>query len=243
MSVERRVSPSAEAAAHACGNFILERLNAAVLRSSSATLAISGGSTPALLFRHLAAQPFHWDRVHLFWVDERAVAPDDERSNYRLARETFLEPAKFPESNVHRVQAERPPAEAAQLYAGEIRNFFELQPGELPVFDVIHRGMGDDAHTASLFPGEPLIDDRQGIATAVYVPKMSTWRITLLPGVLLNATATVLLAAGSNKAEPVRHVFESPYDPGKYPSQLGLQAPGETIWFLDESAARLLKSG
>ncbi len=242
MSVERRVSPSPEAAANACGDFILERLADAILHSGRGTLAISGGSTPAIMFRHMAAQTFHWDRVHLFWVDERAVPPDDRQSNYRLARETFIEPAQFPEANVHRVKAELPPADAARLYAVDIRSFFELQPGELPVFDVIHRGMGDDAHTASLFPGEPLIDDRQGIAAAVYVPKMSSWRITLLPGVLLNAATTVVLAAGPDKAEPVHHVFESPYDPRKYPSQLGLQGAGNTVWFLDTAAARGLTS-
>ena len=124
----------------------------------------------------------------------------------------------------------------------EIRGFFRLRPQELPKFDVIQRGMGPDAHTASLFPAEPLIADRQKIAAAVYVEKFSQWRITLAPGTLLAASHTAVLVAGEDKAPALRSVFEESYDPGKYPAQLGMRDGRDVVWFVDRAAAGMLKS-
>lgn len=240
MSIHRFKYPDAAAAAEACARNIFAELETALGGESTATLAISGGSTPALMFREMSRQRFKWDRVHLFWVDERGVPPTGSQSNYKLADETFITPAHFPSRNVHRVQAELPPAEAARRYEEDIRAFFGLGPSGLPHFDVIHRGMGPDAHTASLFPGEPLIDDRENIAAAVWVGKMSQWRITLLPGVLLAARHTVVLAAGADKAEAIHNVFTQPHDPKRYPSQLGFHDGCGVTWFLDGAAARLI---
>jgi 6-phosphogluconolactonase len=134
-------------------------------------------------------------------------------------------------------------APAASLYAADIRNFFELPAAGLsggapiPQFDVIHRGLGPDAHTASLFPGEPLIDDRKNLAAAVYVEKFHQWRVTLLPGVLEAARHTLTLAAGADKAEPLRSVLHEPYDPKKYPAQIATYDRAGAIWFLDKAAA------
>jgi len=149
-------------AAEACASFIVARLEEALSGNEHATLAVSGGVTPKPMFEALAARRFPWRRVHLFWVDERAVPPTDQRSNYRLVAETLLIPAQVPNENIHRIRAELLRDAAARLYAEEIRDFFGLEPSEMPHFDVIHRGIGPDAHTASLFPGEPLIDDREG---------------------------------------------------------------------------------
>jgi 6-phosphogluconolactonase len=110
----------------------------------------------------------------------------------------------------------------------------------MPHFDLVHRGMGPDAHTASLFPGEPLIDDRERIAAAVFVPKFNQWRVTLLPGALLAARHTVFLVAGEDKAEAVRAVFHEEYDPKKYPAQIASHHGRGVTWFLDESAAKLM---
>jgi 6-phosphogluconolactonase len=126
------------------------------------------------------------------------------------------------------------------MYVDEIRNFFRLQPKELPRFDVVQRGMGPDAHTASLFPAEPLIADREKIAAAVYVEKLSQWRITLLPGTLLAAQHTAVLVAGEVKAPAVRSIFEDSYDPKKYPAQIGMRNGHEMAWFLDGGAAKQL---
>lgn len=240
MSIERQVSPDPLAASQACARYILKALEQARTERGQATIALSGGSTPKLLFARMAASKFKWAGIHFFWVDERPVPPDDDRSNYKLAAGALLTPANIPEPQVHRIHAELEPAKAADQYVEEIRSFFQLKPGELPKFDVIHRGMGPDAHTASLFPGEPLIADRQGIAAAVRVEKLSQWRITLLPGVLLCARRTAMLVAGEDKAKSLRSVFGESYDPNKYPAQLGLRDAGELEWFLDEPAAGLL---
>jgi 6-phosphogluconolactonase len=192
------------------------------------------------MFQKLAATRFPWDKVHLFWVDERSVPPTDVASNFKLADDFLIQPAHIPHRNVHRVMGELPPEVAAKRYAGEIREFFGLEGSEMPRFDVVHRGMGPDAHSASLFPGQPLIDDREGIAAAVYVEKFHQWRVTLLPGALMAAKHTVFVVAGDDKAEAVRAVFQEEYDPKKYPAQIAPPQGRGVTWFLDEAAARLM---
>jgi len=242
MSAKTFTAPDAQAAADACARHIFDLLNAAIAAHGRASLAISGGSTPKLLFQTMAATPFAWERVHLFFVDERCVPPTDSASNYKLANDHLIAHAKIPAENVHRIVGEMVPTEAAKRYAAEIREFFGLQEGEMPPFDIVHRGMGPDAHTASLFPGDALIDDRTGIAAATFAKKFTQWRVTLLPGVLLAARNTVFLAAGADKVDALRAVFHQPYNPKKYPSQIGND--GENVaWFLDESAAQGLTSG
>ena len=137
-----------------------------------------------------------------------------------MADETLLTPARISKYNVHRIHGELKPEEAAVRYVEEIRDFFSPAEGELPAFDLIHRGMGSDAHTASLFPGEPLIGDRTGIAASVYSKPAHNYRVTLLPGVLLAAKRTVILAAGPDKAGPLKDVLDGPEDPFRYPCQI-----------------------
>jgi 6-phosphogluconolactonase len=238
MSAQACIYDDARAAASQCAAKILEVLSAAQADSGRATLAISGGSTPKLMFEEMAKASFDWPRLHLFWVDERGVPPTDPQSNYKLARETLLDATHFPPGNVHRIEAERGAELAARLYEAEIRQFFRIAPGQLPRFDVIHQGMGPDAHTASLFPGQPLIDDQKNLVAAVYVEKFQQWRITLLPGVLRAAKHTIMLVAGEDKAEPLRSVLHEPYNPRKYPAQI-VDGDGRTVlWFLDRAAAR-----
>jgi 6-phosphogluconolactonase len=237
MSVQQFTAPDAQGAADACARHIFKLLEAAIAARGRAAIAISGGSTPKLLFQKMAATQFAWDPVHLFFVDERCVAPTDSASNYKLANDNLIEAAHIPAGNVHRIVGEMAPAEAAERYTAEIRDFFGLHGGEMPQFDIVHRGMGPDAHTASLFPGDPLIDDCAGIAAATFAKKFNQWRVTLLPGVLLAARNTVFLVAGEDKVEALRAVFRAPYDPKKFPSQIGNN--GDSVaWFLDESAAK-----
>jgi len=240
MSLHSYVYDNAQAAAAKCAAKILELASATLATAPLATLAISGGTTPKLMFGELAKARFDWDKLHLFWVDERGVPPTDPQSNYKLAKESFLDPAQFPNANVHRIQAELAPDSAAKLYADEIRTFFGLADGQLPQFDIIHQGMGPDAHTASLFPGEPAIDDMNNLVAALWVEKFHQWRITLLPGVLRAAKRTVLLVAGEDKAEPLRSVLHGPYDPKKYPVQVTIHDGRTVMWFLDKAAARLV---
>jgi 6-phosphogluconolactonase len=228
-----RTFPDTRQAAEACAAEILKHLAA----TPQSRLAISGGSSPKTMFEIFAKESFDWNRVQLFWVDERCVPPTDEQSNFKLANDLWLAPAKFPASNIHRVQTERDPEDAAEIYSDELRLVF----GEgVPQFDVIHRGMGPDAHTASLFPGEPLIDDRTNLAASVYVEKLNSHRVTLLPGVLLAAKQTVLLVTGTDKAEPLSEVLYGPHEPKKFPCQLTERDGGAVAWFLDQAAAAKL---
>jgi 6-phosphogluconolactonase len=192
------------------------------------------------MFEALAKASLDWGQIHLFWVDERAVPPTSPQSNFRLAEEHLIRPAHIPRRNLHRIAAELRPEAAAQRYVDEIRDFFGLSEGELPHFDVMHRGMGPDAHTASLFPSEPLIDDREGIAAPVYVEKLGQWRITMLPGVLLAARHTAMLVTGGDKAGAIRAVFCEEYDPKQYPAQMVSHHGRQCVWFLDEAAAALV---
>lgn len=237
MTMQRHTLADPGAAAEACARRLIELLEAVLAGGGEASLAVSGGSTPRLLFEQLAALRFDWSRVHLFWVDERCVPPGDPASNYKLAKDWLLPRAHVPERNIHRIVGEIAPKEAAHRYADEIRRFFKVDAGEMPQFDIVQCGMGPDAHTASLFPGEPLIDNRDEIAAAVFAPQFKQWRVTLLPGPLLAARHVVYLVAGADKAEALRAVFEGPFEPPKYPAQLiGRRAE----WFVDDAAAALL---
>jgi 6-phosphogluconolactonase len=241
MSAHWHTYPDAAAAAEACAHRLIALLEEALSGNEFATLAISGGSTPKLMYPRLAEARFPWNRVHLFWVDERCVPPTDAASNYKLALETLITPAHIPQRQVHRIFGELPPQIAARRYADEIREFFGLEPGEFPRFDAVHRGMGPDAHSASLFPGDPLIDDRENIAAATFVEKFHQWRVTLLPGALLAASHTVFLVSGADKKDAVRAVFQEEYDPAKYPAQIGSHHGRAVTWFLDAAAAELVE--
>ncbi len=241
MSVNRHTYPDAAAASEACAHHIVALLEDAIAGQEFATLAISGGSTPKLMFPILAAAPLHWDKVHLFWVDERCVPPTDDASNFKLANDYLIARAHFPARHVHRIAGELKPEAAARRYADDIRAFFGLTEGEMPHFDVVHRGMGPEAHTASLFPGDPLIDDHEGIVGSTYVEKFKQWRVTLLPGALTAAKNTVFLVAGADKQEALRAVFEEEYDPKQYPAQIAAHPGRGVSWFLDEAAAALLE--
>lgn len=171
--------------------------------------------------------------MHLFFVDERAVPPTDPQSNFKLANDAWLaHSASSP--FVHRVQAELGAEEAARSYQSELRRHFKLQDGQMPHFDVIHRGMGPDSHTASLFPGESLIKDRTGTCAAVWAKTMNQWRVTLLPAVLEAAKHTVVLAPGADKASALEATLNGPYDPMQHPAQL---ARDSAEWFVDRAAA------
>jgi len=240
MSVHWHTYPDPALAAEACAHHVTGLLDEVLSGQEFATLALSGGSTPMLLFEQMVKSRFAWNRVHLFWVDERCVPPTDPASNFKLANDHLIKAAHIPQRQVHRICGELLPDTAAKRYTEEIQEFFGLESGEMPHFDVLQRGMVADAHSASLFPGEPLIDDREHIAAAVFSEAHSQWRVTLLPGVLLAAKHTVFLVAGKDKAEAVRAVFKEEYNPKKYPAQIASHHARSVAWFLDEAAAALM---
>jgi len=238
-----RIYPDPQQTAAACAAQIIEWLSDAIRVRGLATLAISGGSSPRAMFGIFARAPLPWEKVHLFWVDERSVPPTHADSNFKLANEAWLSLAPV-KPVIHRIAGELPPTEAATLYADEISAFFATPDapsagGKLPRFDVIHRGMGPDSHTASLFPGEPkirkyLLGDRSGIAAAVWVEKFHTWRVTLLPGVLEGARHTAMLVTGADKREALEAVLNGPADLTVHPAQIGASL---AVWFADAAAA------
>jgi 6-phosphogluconolactonase len=228
--------PDGNAAAEACAAHILDQLRRALSTNPRAYLAVSGGPSPRKMFETFAAAKFPWEKVQAFWVDERVVPPTDPESNYKLAFDHWLGLANFPSGNIHRIQAELGAQEAARRYNEEIRTVFDVAPGQMPRFDVIHRGIGPEAHTASLFPGEPLIADRSGWAAAVWVEKMKQWRVTMLHGVLEAARNTVMLVIAADKAEAVRHTLEGEYRPSEFPAQIASRG-AEADWFVSPEAA------
>lgn len=236
-SSQLRIAEDAAACAVQCAGYLHDVLQKAIAARGTATFAISGGNTPAPMFRKLAASGLDWSKIHVFWVDERCVPPTHDQSNFKSAEENLLKPAQIRESNVHRIFGELDPGEAARKYVNEIKSFFGLQDGELPDFDIVHRGMGSDAHTASLFPGEPLISDDIHIAAHVWVEKMKMDRVTLLPGVLRRAKQTVLQAVGPDKAEPLQEVLYGPQDIHRFPCQIATRDSDTAVWFVDRAAA------
>jgi len=240
MSASYQTFQNAPAAAEACAGHIVTVLESALACQELATLAVSGGTSPRWMFERLGASDLPWNRTHLFFVDERVVPPSDPASNFKLANEHLILPARVPQSSVHRAEGELDPQAAAQRYADDIRRFFGLNQGDLPRFDVVHRGMGPDGHTASLFPGDPLIEDRQGIAAATFAAQFRQWRVTLLPGVLVAAKHTVFLIAGADKKEALQAVIKGEYDPMKYPAQIATRPGRDVVWFLDQAAAALI---
>jgi 6-phosphogluconolactonase len=222
-----------EMAAPACAEHILHLLGLAITEHGRATLAVSGGHSPALVFDAMrTTTDFPWKSLHVFFVDERCVPPENKESNYRLANEHLFAPLHFPRVHIHRIDGEIDPRNAAELYALNIQEAFNLKDGELPVFDVIQHGMGADGHTASLFPGEPLIADRTGIAAAVKGPTAPKDRITLLPGVLLASRATIFFLDGEDKRAALQQVLTGVEDPMKYPSQLLSRSQKDVDWFV-----------
>jgi 6-phosphogluconolactonase len=221
------------AAAEACGARILELMGAARRERGVATLAVSGGHTPRLMFEWMALQAFDWSGIELFQVDERCVPVDSDQSNFRMLRESLLDAARIPPKQVHRVETELAPEAAARKYADAIGQILKPGPGELPVFDAIHLGMGPDGHTASLFPGEPLVEDRAGATAAVWVEKFKQHRVTLLPGVLRGARHTLCLVTGADKAESLHSALRGTVDPARLPIQL---VASRAVWYIDKSA-------
>lgn len=236
MDATIKVAESPEKAASDCAAFVLDVLKAA---DKPTTIAISGGTTPKLLFQDLARSEFDWSNVHVFWVDERCVPPTDSASNFKLANDAWFVPAKFPAANIHRVFGELEPSVGGKKYADELIEFFKLSPGEIPVFDILHRGMGADGHTASLFPGNELVHDRTGIATNVWVEKTKMHRVTLLPAVLMAARQTVLQVSGHDKADALKSVLQGPEDWMQFPCQIASR-DAKATWFLDQAAAAKL---
>ena len=239
---EIHVSPDPAALAREAAGRFVALAGAAVAGRGRFVVALSGGSTPKALLGLLAGTPYRdeidWGRVHVAWGDERCVPPDDEQSNYRMAREALLERVPISPGQIHRMPAELPdPRAAADAYEATLRRFFALSPGGWPRFDLIHLGMGTEGHTASLFPGSPVLGERERLVAAPFVEQLGAHRITLTPPAINAAREVQFLVAGAEKAAIVRRVLREPRDPSELPAQVVAPTEGRLVWLLDAAAA------
>jgi 6-phosphogluconolactonase len=209
-------------------------------RGDVVDIALAGGSTPRAINALLTASPrrneIDWSRVVFWFGDERCVPPDDEQSNYKMNRETLLDPLGIRPHQVHRMRGEDDPSAAAADYDVVLRR----EAGQAPRLDLILLGMGPDGHTASLFPGTTGAIDKDKLCIAHYVPKLATWRMTLTPRAINAAHNVAITAGGAEKADALREVLEGPKQTDVYPAQLVHPTHGDLRWFVDAAAASKL---
>ena len=230
-----------EDVAKAGAEYVVAGLRAALDAADTASLVLAGGSTPLALYARLAETDLPWERVHLFWGDERLVPPDDPGSNYAAAHNALLRHLDLPEANVHRVKGELEPASAVADYAEQLRAFaMQHDPGcpsPWPRFDVALLGLGEDGHTASLFPGSPATCVVPVQAVEAEYDGRPAQRITLTPIVFNHARRVAFVVTGANKAAAVAAALGPERDPDQYPAQRIEPEEGEVVWFLDPAAA------
>ena len=247
LRIEYEVVADAAALAAEAAERFTSAAETAVAQRGRARIAISGGSTPKAAFA-LLADPSHpwlkrvpWDKLDLFWVDERCVPPDHADSNYRMTREAMLDKVPLKPEQVPRMEGELEPVVAAARYESLLRNVFRLEGAESPRFDLVALGMGPDGHTASLFPGTEAIHEMGRLVTANHVPQQKdSWRITLTWPVINHASLVYFEIGGAGKAKILNEVLTGPRDPERLPSQLIWPSSGILPMVLDQAAAALL---
>ena len=205
----------------------------------SFVVALSGGSTPILLYKQLLSADLDWNGVSFYFGDERNVPPDEDASNFRSANRALFRPLRIREDRIFRWRTElETPEKVAQDYQDRLE---DIGPG-LPRFDLIFLGMGSDGHTASLFPGTDALNERERFAVANRVPQLGSWRFTLTFPVINNARNVMLLVAGADKSETLHKVIEPAKDAGVLPAQSVQPTKGGPIWFVDKAAASKLSA-
>jgi 6-phosphogluconolactonase len=240
MKLDTRVLPDLISLSRAALEETLAIIQGTVTKRGRFTIALSGGHTPSKMYSLWTQTEQYrnktpWDRVHLFWSDERYVPADDPRSNYHMARETLISHVPIPAENVHPIPTNlSSPEECARVYEAELREFFG---SDSPAFDVQLLGIGEEGHTASLFPGSPVLDEKLRWVAAVRVAAEPPQRITLTPVVLNQGRNTFFLVAGENKRSILSAIrAESGSKPSQYPAAR-IQPAREPVWFLDQAAA------
>lgn len=238
-----RVYANPEALARAAAEFFVSRAQDAMAAQGRFSVGLSGGSTPKDLYTLLAtdefAQQVDWANVYVFWGDERCVPPDHPDSCYRMARRALLDHIPLPPENIYRIRGEAEPAKAAEEYEQILRGFFGETSGAR--FDLLWLGMGDDGHTASLFPGTAVLDEPERWVKENYVEAArQKWRVTLTATAINTAANVAFLVSGPGKAERLRQVLKGEYQPHQLPSQLVKPTNGDLVWLVDSAAAALL---
>jgi 6-phosphogluconolactonase len=224
--------------------WICDQIKETLANQQFFTWVLSGGETPKLLFAQLASEKFRdaidWQRVQLFWGDERVVPSDDDRNNAGVARRLFVDQTGIPSKQVHVMRTDIEPVFAAKEYDELLHQFFG---STLFSFDLVLLGIGDDGHTLSLFPGSAIINTDDDVwVSAVYNESQQMYRITLLPKIVNPASRIAFMVEGDKKSAVVKKVIEGKYQPHELPAQLIQPLNGELLWFLDEAAAKELKA-
>lgn len=219
-------------------NFIIDLANRSIAAKGQFVLVLSGGSTPNELYKLLATETFQkkmpWKNTIIFWGDERCVGLDDKLNNAYVAKSLLLDKIDIPATNIHITPVNLSPAEAANKYEQDLKDFFKSKP---PQFDLIFLGLGENAHTASLFPGTEVLHEKNRWVKEVYVEEQKMYRVTMTEPLINQAHNIIFLVTGKSKAEVLYTIFNSPYQPEKYPAQLIRPVNGNLYWFVDETAA------
>lgn len=223
-------------------NLIVKIANEAVDATGRFSIALSGGNTPEKLYELLALAPYNhqmpWAETYFFWGDERCVPLEDKRNNAQMAQLALFNKTEIPLSNIHRIPVDLAPDRAALAYEKLIKDFF----GEdAPRFDLILLGLGDNGHTASLFPGTTVLNEKSRGIRKVFVEEQNEFRITMTAPLINMAFNILFLVTGENKAGILNTIFNGPYLPAKYPAQLVKPQSDKLYWFADSKAAALLQ--
>jgi len=239
MPADLTVLPSAAALADAAAGRFVAAAGDAIASRGQFIVALSGGSTPRDTYLRLATEPFVskvlWSRVQILWGDERCVPPHHVESNYRMARETLLDRVPVPTAHVHRIHGEDDPATAAEVYEAMLRALLRTPAGAR--IDLVLLGLGEDGHTASLFPGSAAVHEQTRWVMAARAAAASMWRITLTPAVINAAVDVLFLVSGGAKAGILRRVLEGPRHPQELPAQAIAPSDGRVRWCVDAAAA------
>ena len=242
MKPEIRIFKNVEKLSRGAARLFVEQAALSIAERGRFLVALNGGSTPTRLFEMLATsfrERIDWSKVHIFWGDERCVPPDDPGSSYGQARDVLLSHVPIPETNIHRVKGELGPAEASIDYALILKEFAS-SPLDWPRFDLVYLGMGEDGHTASLFPGSPLDVSEPTLPVTAHYQDRPANRVSLTPVVFNSAQMVAFMAAGEKKAQTLAEVLSGRYNPELYPAQRIDPKEGQLIWLVDEAAANRL---
>ncbi|MCR4289514.1 MAG: 6-phosphogluconolactonase [Candidatus Scalindua sp.] len=241
MNKNIHVYPNKEKLVVATAEHVADCIEQAIQQNGVCNMALSGGNTPGGVFSLLASSPYRdrvdWSRLHLFWGDERMVPPEHQDSNFRMVQKTLLDHIKIPDENVHRMRGEIAPELAAEEYAELLDVHFKGSP---PCLDLILLGLGEDGHTASLFPDTDAVEECEKNAVAVFVPKLSAWRVTLTLPVLNAARKILFLVSGRSKSEIVQRIMSNKQPAKEIPATMVNPQNGELHWMLDSDATVLI---
>lgn len=242
MKAEVSILSDPEAVSLRAGALFVQQSKNAIASKGKFTVALSGGSTPLRLFELLGtmyAKDIQWNSTWIFWVDERCVPPVNEESNYKGVYDALLSRIDIPDGNIHRIMGEMSPEDGAREYEEKLRKYFGNSG--FPQFDLVILGVGEDGHTASLFPESATLSEKERFAVPVYVEKLHNWRITLTLPVLNNAMSVLFLVTGLNKAGILKEILGNKETTIKFPAGLISPVAGDVKWLIDREACSQLE--